>query len=206
MSIDIEEALRAEFASRADRATASARPPYPGLERRITRQRRARTGLTAAALVVAIGTGAGVALGTSDDPTTPAATGTVVGGCGTTPLQLGNPPAWTAIAHPPKNTPYVVSEQGNAVGFVFTNPLHGGPPGPTSNKVLWVVRTSDPVSGPLAINAAAPQGTSATPVTHQEPGIGGGAYPSITDVPVPGCWHFTLTWGKGKATAYLPYT
>jgi hypothetical protein len=210
MSIDIEEAVRAEFAGRAAQASTASRSPYPKLERRIIRRRRTTMALTATAVVAALGVGTGVALGTSDGrraaPAAPAATGKVVGGCGTTPLRYGNAPAWTAFARAPEALPYVVSAHGNAVGFVWADPLHSGAPKGTANKILWVVRDNSMTAGPLTINARAPQGSSAKSVSHREPPIGVGLYPSTVDLPVPGCWHFTLTWSTGTATVDLPYT
>lgn len=215
MNIDVENALRAEFTSRAAQLTCGP-VPYPGLERRIARRRHASAAgvAVAATLVATIGVGAGVTLaqhhpGPAGNTVTPAVTGPVIaGGCGTTPLYRGHPPAWTAPSRAPADLPYVVSSQGNAVGFLFAAPLRAGTRTDTQNKILWVIRTGgeDTGYGPLTI-ATQPVGSPASAVLrHDEPGIGGGSYPSITDVTTPGCWHFTLSWAGGTATADLPYS
>jgi hypothetical protein len=162
--------------------------------------------------VVAVGIGTGFTWaqrhpGPAGNTVAPAVTGPVIaGGCGTTPLHRGQPPRWTAAAQAPADLPYVVSSQGNAVGFLFTDPLRAGTRTGTQNKILWVIRTDDGGNGPLTI-ATQPVGHSESAVLrHDEPGLGGGTYPSITDVTTPGCWHFTLSWAGGTATADLAYS
>ncbi|MGH9062738.1 MAG: hypothetical protein ACRD0L_01950 [Acidimicrobiales bacterium] len=134
-------------------------------------------------------------------PATVASPTTVVPGCGSTPLRRGHPPSWTASAHPPTELRYALSEEGNAVGFLFSDPLVAG----TSNKILWVVR--QPRGGqPLHVTAH-PVGSSRPVVTMSFPDDSspGFIYPSIDDVPSPGCWQFTLTWNGSRATLDLPY-
>ncbi|MEZ0066388.1 hypothetical protein ABIA32_002398 [Streptacidiphilus sp. MAP12-20] len=212
MTRDLEDALRAEFTARAQQLTCGA-APYPALRRRIARRRRALTAelVAAAALVSAVGIGAGLTL---DHPrpspgvavtTAPLA----VGGCGSTPLYRGAPPAWTAVAQAPADLTYVVSSEGNAVGFLFVDPLHAGTGTGSQNKILWVVRSGGAGgagSGPLAITGRPLDSPAAgAQLRVDEPGLGGGVYPSITDVPAPGCWHLTLNWAGGSATVDLPY-
>ena len=211
MNIDVEDALRAEFTARAAQL-ACGPAPYPDLERRIARRRHASAaGLAvAAALVAAAGIGTGFNLaqrhpGPTGSTVTPAATGPVIaGGCGATPLYQGHPPRWTDAAHAPADLSYVVSSQGNAVGFLFADPLRAGTRTGAQNKILWVIRTAG--SGPLTITTQPLGSPVSAVVRHDEPGIGGGSYPSITDDTTPGCWHFTLSWAGGTATADLPYS
>lgn len=194
-----EDALRAELAARA-RLLPDRHAPYPTLRRRIDQRRRARTAAVVLLVLAGVGTGAG--LHERQRHTAPAAS-TVAGGCGTTPLSSGSAPAWTAAASAPADLPYVVSSEGDAVGFLFANPLRAGHPHGSQNKILWMVR--DDGSKPLTISARPLQASSPV-VRHQEPGIGGGRYPSITDVPTPGCWRLTLDWGNRTATVDLLYT
>ncbi|WP_377268873.1 hypothetical protein [Peterkaempfera sp. SMS 1(5)a] len=210
-SMDVEDALRREFAARAGRLPEGGQDPYGGLTRRIARRRRAGAAAAGVLVLGSAGVGAVTALhGSRSTPPAPAApavsVATVVdGGCGRTPLRRGGAPAWSATAHAPADLTYVVSAEGNAVGFLFVDRLLGGKhEGAPQNKILWALRGTG--TGPLTISSH-PLG-SATPQAHQtEPGIGGGSYPSIVDAPAPGCWRLTLDWGGGgTATVDLPYS
>jgi hypothetical protein len=87
-----------------------------------------------------------------------------------------------------------------AAGFLFGHPLRAGNPANPSNKILWVV--ASPRDGmPLRLSGH-PIGASAPVVTSTWPANAspGEIYPSIINVPAPGCWHFTLSW-KGHTDA-----
>ncbi|WP_055587157.1 hypothetical protein [Peterkaempfera griseoplana] len=201
-STDVEDALRREFAARAGRLPEGGRDPYAEVTRRIAGRRRAAAAAAGVLVLGAAVVGAVTALGGSRSA--PPASVVVDGGCGSTPVRRGGAPAWTASAHAPADLPYVVSAEGNAVGFLFVDRLLAGPhQGGAQNKILWVLR--GPGTGPLDIDAH-PLG-SGEPRTHQrEPGYGAGSYPSITDMPAPGCWRLTLDWGgSGTATVDLRY-
>ncbi len=58
---------------------------------------------------------------------------------------------------------------------------------------------------PLHITARAPAGGSSVEVTGWPVSGPGGIYPSIADLPTPGCWHMTLEWSGHTATIDLPY-
>jgi hypothetical protein len=121
------------------------------------------------------------------------------------PLRHGQAPAWTHTANPPTGIPFVVADQGNVAGFVFADPLTADNHRDRSNKVLWVVRT--PRAGePLKITGNR-VGVSRPAVRVSVPASSGPGeiYPSIVDVPTPGCWNFTLRWHNARASLTLRY-
>jgi hypothetical protein len=129
--------------------------------------------------------------------------------CGSTQLLKGATPAWigrATDANTPAFLPFAVSDQGNAAAFVFGYPLTAPSRPDINNKILWVVRT--PNGGqPLTITAR--HVSASGPVVRvQLPADSGPGqiYPSIIDVPTPGCWHFTLQWPHANATVDLLYT
>jgi hypothetical protein len=115
-------------------------------------------------------------------------------GCGGSPIYQGGSPDFAAVNSP--NSPYVISEAGNAVGYLFGFRLRAvNSDGTSLNKVLWYVRL--PRDGhPLHIEAR-PRGRQAPVVRSDFPSGAspGEIYPSSVDVPKAGCWHITLTWG-----------
>jgi len=129
--------------------------------------------------------------------------------CGSTQLLMGATPAWigrATDANTPRPYPFAVSDQGNAAAFLFGYPLTAPSRPNMSNKILWVVRT--PSGGQPLIITARHLGASRPVVRFQlsADSVPTTIYPSIIDVPVPGCWHFTLQWLHGSATANLQYT
>ncbi len=79
------------------------------------------------------------------------------------------------------------------VAVLFVH-LRAGRPENPANKILWIVR--QPRRGqPLNIGAQ-PVGFSARDVSMSWPANSspGEIYPSIDNVPLPGCWRFTLRW------------
>ena len=138
----------------------------------------------------------------------PPDTAIVPGGCGATHLYKGYEPEWVTDAgahNNPNFLPYAVAIPQTAAGFIFGYPLRAGHPTDRANKVLWVVRfprNGSPlnISGQLS-GANAP----AVHVTQLADSGPGEIYPSIVDVPQPGCWRFDLTWSTHQATVYLEY-
>jgi hypothetical protein len=129
--------------------------------------------------------------------------------CGSTQLLKGPTPAWigrATDANTPRSYPFAVSDQGNAAAFLFGYPLTAPSRPDMTNKILWVVRT--PNGGqPLTITAR--HVSAGQPVVRvQLPADSGPGeiYPSIIDVPAPGCWQFTLQWPHASATVDLQYT
>ncbi|HEX2322897.1 MAG TPA: hypothetical protein VHJ18_28300 [Streptosporangiaceae bacterium] len=126
------------------------------------------------------------------------------GGCGATRLRLGGAPLWAASANPPR-IPYALAARRKAAGFLFGNPLRAGHPENPDNKILWVVALPRDGS-PLRLTAH-PVGATAPVVSSTWPdnSAPGEIYPSIVNVPAPGCWHFTLSWNGHSDTVDLRY-
>jgi hypothetical protein len=101
---------------------------------------------------------------------------------------------------------FAVSAGGNVVAALFVHPLRAGRPEDPANKILWIVR--QPRRGqPLHIHAQA-VGFSARGVTTTWPADAspGEIYPSIDNVPLPGCWRFTLRWAGHTDVVALRYS
>ena len=177
----------------------------------IGRKRRVRSAvlLTCAALLLA------GAVACTDDPA-PAASApdqsigsgasAAPGGCDKTPLWAGAHPGWTDSANPPAGIPYAASHEGNLVAVLFAQPLRAGTgiENP-ANKILWIAR--EPRNGAeLKLVLRRTDGTG-EPVESVEPADSspGEIYPSIVDVPTPGCWSVTATWDVNTATLELAY-
>ncbi len=95
--------------------------------------------------------------------------------------------------------PYAVSREGNVVAVLFGYPLRAGQrQDGRNNKILWDMR--DPRDGkPLHLTARPLAGGSATSLTFPAGAHPGEIYPSIVDVPTPGCWYLTLEWNGHNA-------
>jgi hypothetical protein len=127
---------------------------------------------------------------------------TVPGGCGGTPIRVGPAPDW-AVGAVVMTGRYVMSAEGNLIG-VFGQ-LRAGHPEDPANKVLWVVR--EPRGGaPLRLTLR-PAEATAPQVTVEQPANSwpGEIYPSIVDVPTPGCWQVVAEWNGNRATLDLLY-
>jgi hypothetical protein len=126
------------------------------------------------------------------------------GGCGTTPVRSGGLPAWAAPAGPP-DLPSVVSHEGNLVGVVFGHPLVSpAAEAGRQNKILWIVR--EPRNGSDLVLTLRPEGGGGAVTTSEPAGSSPGEiYPSIVDVPAPGCWDVVAEWNGHRATLELSY-
>jgi hypothetical protein len=131
--------------------------------------------------------------------------------CTTTPVRHGAAPRWTAPAWSTSSPgfashlTYAVSAGGNVVAVLFAHPLRAGRPENPANKILWIVRR--PRRGqPLHIRAQ-PVGFPARSVTTSWPADSspGEIYPSFDNVPLPGCWRFTLRWAGHTDIVALRY-
>lgn len=146
--------------------------------------------------------------GASAQPSPAQAANVIPGGCGSTPLHQGGVPTWLDDAgghNNPVGVPYVLAMPAHAGGFVFGYPLRAGHPQNPNNKILWVVGaprngSSLEITG-HPLNAATPS-VDVTQPANSSPGE---IYPSIVDVPKPGCWHFDLAWSGNKTSADLMY-
>lgn len=172
----------------------------------------------ALALISALLVGCSTSAPTSVIPATPApsasgqpsaqAAHVLPGGCGSTAVLNGGTPAWLdeAGAHNnPTGLPYVVASPINAAGFIFGYPLSATQRQGTSNKILWVVgvpRNGSPleIKG-LPLNSLTPTVRVIQPANSSP----GEIYPTIVDVPRPGCWHFDLVWSGNTTSVDLMY-
>jgi hypothetical protein len=132
----------------------------------------------------------------------------LAGGCGSTPVMRGHVPAWLdeAGAHNnPDALPYVIADPPQAAGFIFGYPLRSGHPDTPTNRILWVVGL--PRNGSPLVITSHPLRTAAPIVTQSQPDDSspGEIYPSIVDVPDPGCWHVDLAWAGHHAAVDLVY-
>lgn len=143
-----------------------------------------------------------------DVPASPTAHA-VSGGCGSTTVYQGSPPAWLVDAagggNAPNTLPYFSSSSAMIGGFLFGYPLRAGQPNNPTNKILWAVATARNGS-PLHVEGH-PEGTTTPAVTYSFPDDSspGEIYPSIVTVPSPGCWAFTLSWGAQQAQVQLAF-
>jgi len=167
-------------------------------------QRRAVSGLAVVA-IIAIGTlTAASVLPNDGEPSRPVAPVTTAPG---TCLTRSTPdvPSWAKSANPPSAVPHALTADGNVLYFVFSDPMIAGHPTDRQNKILWIVR--QPRDGqPLKITATLP-GSTLEPVHYSFPANSapGEIYPSVVDVPAPGCWHFDLAWNGHHSSADLGY-
>ena len=90
------------------------------------------------------------------------------------------------------------------MAIIFGNPLKSPPAHGRNNKILWVARTAPAESSTLSVRAQRMSGTTSigSPVSRR---VARGPGPSIIDVPVAGCWRFTLTWYGHTDTLDLRY-
>ena len=123
-------------------------------------------------------------------------------GCGSTAVTPGEQtPPWAEVGA--SFLRFVTADEGNAVGFLFADPLRAAPRDDgKNNKVLWVVR--EPRNGSDLTLEGTMNGevVTSTESANSSPGE---IYPSIVDAPKPGCWHFTLRWGDNVANLDLQF-
>lgn len=110
-------------------------------------------------------------------------------------------PTWARAGFsPPFNgSKFVTSTSGHIVAVLFGDPLRAGTPGPTQrqNKILWV--PDDPSAGALTVDGHLVG-------TDENVEIGDISFgPSYVNVPVAGCWRFTLHWMGGTDTVDIVY-
>ena len=130
----------------------------------------------------------------------------VGGGCGRTRLYTGASPTWTASAGPPVGLVGATAEHGDVAAVLFGYPLRAGHPQDRANKILWIVR--EPRDGSELTLIGHRLGTDHPSVTYHQPDDSspGEIYPSIIDVPTPGCWQFTVAWHGHTDEIEIPYS
>jgi hypothetical protein len=138
-------------------------------------------------------------------PSSPAATGHPVGGgCGTTQFFSGNGPD-SALGLDGNPWARAQPEATGFVAYTWTTPpdlvVASGPDDP-GTKILWI-NTVAP-RGRLTIKAH-PRGGPTPELTFEvEPASApDGNYPSMIDLPTPGCWRLELALGAAHATIDL---
>lgn len=70
----------------------------------------------------------------------------------------------------------------------------GERPDGSANKILWALRD---VAGNLEV-IAHPEASPQPRVTISGQMTNGNQMPSIVDLPSPGCWAFSISWGAGS--------
>jgi hypothetical protein len=132
--------------------------------------------------------------------------GPVGGGCNNTVI---NPPPAPGAGRALAANPWVqLGVPNSGVIAYFFDPrspfLTAGssPPPDASNKILWI--EDDPIGGDLVI-VANPSLTARPTVMLTVPPAGSpaGTYPSIVNLPTPGCWHLAVTWAGGRGSMDL---
>ena len=90
--------------------------------------------------------------------------------------------------------------------YVFGSPLTAGQrTDGKQNKILWIVQ--EPKGG-NALSIIGRQVDTVGPslmLSVPDDSGPGEIYPSIVDVPAPGCWHLSLSWGNNHASIDLDY-
>ena len=124
-------------------------------------------------------------------------------------VSYGPLPTWARAGFHPADMamPYVLGAKGDIVAVLWSrrSPLVAPPLRSRNNKILWVSRL--PVSGGsnLVISARRLAGNRLVGAVQRRVVIGGPG-PSGIDMPVRGCWQFTLGWSGYHDTVDLPYS
>ncbi|MET8371456.1 hypothetical protein ABZU42_17225 [Micromonospora profundi] len=139
---------------------------------------------------------AGCTTGQSATPDGPGATG-----CGSR-VETGTLPDWADAGFSgDARAPHVLGAKGDIAAVLFGHPLAQVRQDGSSNKILWVARTStDALSAPLTITATL-DGTDTRVIRE----VAGGPGPSIIDLPRAGCWRLELRWAGRTDTMDLVY-
>ena len=119
----------------------------------------------------------------------------------TASLRTGPLPVWARGGFSDQGASFrhVEGLHGRVVGVLFGYPLSSPPRPDRANKILWVAQEHG--TGRLVVSARL-DGTG--PPVVREVGFGGGQ--SVVDLPAPGCWRATVTWGDDLTDVVdLPY-
>lgn len=119
-------------------------------------------------------------------------------GCAGTTVDTGTGlPSWADIGG--GSIPWAVGKPPVVVGVMFATELvaKGQRPDGSANKILWL--TEAPISSPQLTLRAQPA-DAATPVVNLRLARAEGQqqFPSIVDLPTPGCWRINVSWGAGS--------
>lgn len=124
-------------------------------------------------------------------------------------LKYGPLPTWARAGFHPADTamPYVLGAKGDIVAILWArrSPLRAPPLPDRNNKILWVSRAPLNDSSNLVISARRLAGTRPVGAVQRRV-VMGGPGPSGIDMPVRGCWQFTLTWSGDRDAVDLLYS
>lgn len=89
------------------------------------------------------------------------------------------------------------------VGILFGSPFQAGSRADgKSNKILFISRVA---RNGATLEITATSGAASVKASQPADSAPGEIYPSIVDVPAPGCWHLALSWGPNTDTMDLFY-
>ena len=117
------------------------------------------------------------------------------------------PPSWAAAANPPRGIPSALTDDGSAIAYFFGDPLVSPPRAEgAANKILWISRFPRNEHS-LKVVATRVDGAKTPEITVTQPADSspGEIYPTIIDVPTPGCWLLSLSWGRHRDTLSVSY-
>jgi hypothetical protein len=119
-------------------------------------------------------------------------------GCGGTAVGTGpGLPSWAEVGG--GGIPGAVGRPPEVIGVMFATELvaKGERPDGSTNKILWL--TGAPISSSQLMLRAQPA-DAATPVVNLRVARVAGyqQFPSIIDLPTPGCWRINISWGVGS--------
>jgi hypothetical protein len=198
--------------------------PGPGrVEVLIREARRRRRHRWMAGLLCGLAVGGGFASAVVRDSSPVGASGKLASGPGGSPenvalgssgpcasaLSYGPLPTWARAGFHPADTamPYVLGAKGDIVAILWarSSPLVSPPLPNRNNKILWVSRASLTTSSNLVISARRLDGSRPVGAVQRRV-VMGGPGPSGIDMPLRGCWQFTLTWSGHRDVVDLAYS
>jgi hypothetical protein len=95
----------------------------------------------------------------------------------------------------------VTGATGDIVGVLFAQPLYAPGKAGQGNKILWVAD----VAGGGADNDLKIHATLNGSNLSVDRVVDGGPGPSLIDVPLAGCWTFSLSWGRYHDAVAVAY-
>ena len=102
---------------------------------------------------------------------------------------------------PDQSVAHVTGSNGDIVGVLFVA-LHAPPLADQANKILWVAGVTRGSGNPdLKIHATLNGSSMAVDRV-----VTGGPGPSTIDVPLAGCWTFTLSWSGHEEEVAVPFS
>jgi len=109
-------------------------------------------------------------------------------------LQRRAPPSWARSAG--VSTRYALTADAAAAAFFFAYPLRAGHPNNPANKILWVMRWPREGKALSIVAKSADDPGRRVQISQPADSGPGEIYPTIVDLPTPGCWTLTLNWSS----------